>query len=105
MSEILSKLSRKIEGRKTFDPNTSYTAALLNSSDDKSAEKFGEEAIELIISATKEDKEKIKQEAADVLYHFLVLLVDKKVNFGDVLEVLETRTSTSGLEEKKARLK
>ena len=103
MKNILIELFKKIENRVDIDPKESYTASLLKSGNDHCARKFDEESIELIISCSKENKENIKKETADVLYHLLVLLVSKKVDFEEVLDVLEMRSGVSGHEEKKLR--
>ena len=89
--------------RKDADPATSWTAALLAKGPDKCAEKFGEEAVEAIIEAVKGDKEALTSEAADVLYHLLVLLVARNVPLDDVMRELHRRQGTSGIEEKASR--
>ena len=71
---ILNDLEALIASRKTADPDTSWTAKLLAKGPEKCAEKFGEEAVEAIIEAVKGDREKLTTEAADVLYHLLVML-------------------------------
>ena len=70
---------------------------------EKCAEKFGEEAIEAIIAAAKGDKENLTAEAADVLYHLLVMLEACEVPLRTVLDELERREGTSGIAEKAAR--
>ena len=71
---VLNDLETTIAARKTADPDSSWTAKLLSKGPEKCAEKFGEEAIEAIIEAIKGDREKLTSEAADVLYHLLVML-------------------------------
>ncbi len=100
---ILHDLATTIEARKGSDPDSSWTAKLLAKGPEKCAEKFGEEAIEAIIEAAKGDREKLTSEAADVLYHLLVMLAARDVALDDVLDVLAKRQGTSGLAEKAAR--
>ncbi len=99
----LEKLSRTIEARKTAAPDSSWTARLLAAGPEKAAEKFGEEAIEAIIEAVKGDRAALTREAADVLYHLLVMLAACDVTLDDVLGELERRQGTSGIDEKAAR--
>ncbi|MEL7106511.1 MAG: phosphoribosyl-ATP diphosphatase [Pseudomonadota bacterium] len=103
MSDTLSRLAATIEARKGADPDTSWTAKLLSKGTDKTAEKFGEEAIEAIVAATKGDRAGLIGEAADVLYHLQVMLSASGVAWADVLAELEAREGTSGLDEKAAR--
>jgi phosphoribosyl-ATP pyrophosphohydrolase len=70
---------------------------------EKCAEKFGEEAIEAIIEAVKDDKMRLTLEAADVLFHLLVMLKSRGVALGDVMDELARRQGQSGLSEKAAR--
>lgn len=100
---ILNDLSATIMARKGADPDSSWTAKLLAKGPEKCAEKFGEEAIEAIIEAVKGDRERLTSEAADVLYHLLVMLAARDVDLADVLSELERRQGTSGLAEKAAR--
>ncbi len=99
----LHDLFTTIEARKTADPETSWTAQLLAKGPEKCAEKFGEEAIEAIIEAIRGDKARLTSEAADVLYHLLVMLAASDVPLEDVLLELTRRQSQSGLAEKAAR--
>ncbi|EEE38874.1 phosphoribosyl-ATP diphosphatase [Rhodobacteraceae bacterium KLH11] len=100
---ILHDLAATIETRKNADPDSSWTAKLLAKGPEKCAEKFGEEAIEAIIEAAKGDQEKLTSEAADVLYHLLVMLAARDVALDDVLAELARRQGTSGIAEKAAR--
>ena len=100
---VLEKLAATIEARKGADPDTSWSAKLLAQGPEKAAEKFGEEAIEAIIEAVKGDRDALTREAADVLYHLLVMLSARDVAFADVLAELERRQGTSGIAEKSAR--
>ncbi len=99
----LEQLAATIQARKSADPDTSWTARLLAKGPEKAAEKFGEEAIEAIIEAVKGDRAALTREAADVLYHLLVMLTARDVTLDDVLAELERRQGTSGLAEKAAR--
>ncbi|WGV17679.1 phosphoribosyl-ATP diphosphatase [Fuscovulum ytuae] len=99
----LDRLAATIAARKGADPETSWTAKLLSKGPEKCAEKFGEEAVEAIIEAVKGDREKLTYEAADVLYHLLVMLAARDVALEDVLAELDRRHGTSGLAEKAAR--
>ncbi len=100
---ILERLAATIEARKGADPDSSWTAKLLAKGPDKCAEKFGEEAVEAIIAAVKDDKANLTYEAADVLYHLLVMLASRDVDLADVLAELERREGVSGIEEKAGR--
>jgi phosphoribosyl-ATP pyrophosphohydrolase len=75
----------------------------LSKGPDKCAEKFGEEAVEALIEAVKGDPVALTSEAADVLYHLLVMLASRDVALDDVLAELSRRTTQSGLEEKAKR--
>jgi phosphoribosyl-ATP pyrophosphohydrolase len=99
----LEKLAATIASRKGADPETSWTAKLLAKGPEKCAEKFGEEAIEAIVEAVKGDRARLTAEAADVLYHLLVMLASRDVALADVLAELERREGTSGLAEKAGR--
>ena len=99
----LDRLAALIQSRKGGDPDTSWTAKLLAKGPEKCAEKFGEEAIEAIIEAVKGDRARLTAEAADVLYHLLVMLAARDVTLAEVLAELERREGQSGLAEKAAR--
>ncbi len=103
MSDILIRLAATIESRKDADPESSWTARLLARGPEKAAEKFGEEAVEAIIAAARGDRENLTYEAADVLYHLLVMLAARDVALADVLAELERREGVSGIAEKAAR--
>jgi phosphoribosyl-ATP pyrophosphohydrolase len=102
---ILHDLAATIEARKGTDPESSWTAKLLAKGPEKCAEKFGEEAVEVIIEAVKNDKAGLTAEAADVLYHLLVMLAARDVALDDVLVELARRQGMSGIAEKAARPK
>lgn len=99
----LTRLSQTIATRKSADPESSWTAKLLAKGPEKCAEKFGEEAIEAIIEAVKGDRDKLTAEAADVLYHLLVMLAARDLTLADVEAELARREGTSGIAEKAAR--
>ncbi len=103
MSFTLEQLNQRIVERSTSDAKNSYTAQLLAQGVPHCAKKFGEEAVEIIISATQKDKADIKNEAADVLYHLLVLLHASDVSLKGVMNELQDRSARSGIEEKASR--
>ncbi len=105
MTDTLSRLAETIAARKGADPDSSWTAKLLAKGPEKCAEKFGEEAVEAIIEAVKGDPDALTREAADVLYHLLVMLAARDVTLDDVLAELARREGTSGVAEKAARTK
>ena len=99
----LSELEAIIAERATASPDESWTAKLLLKGPEKCAEKFGEEAIEAIIEATKGDTEKLTSEAADVLFHLLVMLHARGVSVASVMAELDRRQAQTGLQEKASR--
>ena len=99
----LEKLAATIAAREGADPETSWTAKLLSRGPEKCAEKFGEEAVEAIIEAVKGDRARLTSEAADVLYHLLVMLAARDVKLDDVLKELDRREGISGVVEKSSR--
>jgi len=99
----LETLAETIATRANADPEQSWTAKLLSKGPEKCAEKFGEEAIEAVIAAVKGDKAELTAEAADVLFHLLVMLQSAGVTLNEVLAELERREGTSGIAEKAAR--
>ena len=99
----LDDLARIIAARADANAESSYTASLLAKGPARCAKKFGEEAVELAIAAVGQDEAAVRAEAADVLYHLLVLLQSRGVAFGEVMEELERRTEQSGLAEKASR--
>lgn len=89
--EILSKLANVIAKREQEMPEGAYTTYLFDKGIDKICKKVGEEATEVVIGAKNRDTEEVKWEAADLIYHLLVLLQEQKVSVYDVLHVLEKR--------------
>ena len=88
---ILSRLARTIAQRASERPKGSYTAELLAGGVGKASQKVGEEAVEVVVAANSEDDERLASEAADLLYHLLVLLQARGVPFDAVLRELEDR--------------
>ncbi len=103
MANVLTRLAKTIESRKGEDEKKSYAAKLFARGPEKCAEKFGEEAVEAIIAAAKGDKKNLTEEAADVLFHLLVMLSARNVKWKDVLSELERREGVSGIVEKQSR--
>ncbi len=101
--DILKKLSETIAARAGASGDTSYTAKLLNGGAELGAKKRGEEAVEAVIAGVSQDDAALRAEAADLLYHLLVLLELRKISIDEVLAELEKRMGTSGLEEKASR--
>lgn len=100
---VLAMLVDTIAARRRESADKSYTRQLLDGGPAKCAKKLGEEAIEVVLAAVNEDDEAMKNEAADLVYHLLVLLEARDIKFADVLDVLGGRMGVSGLEEKAAR--
>ncbi|WP_264049304.1 phosphoribosyl-ATP diphosphatase [Methylobacterium flocculans] len=99
----LSDLEALVAERAAASPETSYTAKLLAGGPAKPAKKLGEEAVEAAIAAVQGDRAGLVSEAADVLYHLLVVLRGGGVGLDEVLAELERRTAQSGIAEKAAR--
>jgi len=87
----LGKLSRVIDGRANADPKTSYTATLLSGPIERAAQKVGEEGVEVALAALSNDPGKLPEEAADLLYHLMVLLRAKGLGLDEVVKVLQDR--------------
>ena len=103
MNDILIKLDNVINERKSQINAKSYSATLLNKGVEKCAEKFGEEAVELIVACLSKDNNSIVHEAADTIYHLNVLMRSKNISIKEVLEELAKREGISGFEEKENR--
>ena len=99
----LHKLAATIHLRKAADPDTSWTAKLMAKGPEACARKFGEEAVEAIIEAVRGDRAKLTAEAADVLYHLLVMCAARDVTLQDIEAELALRETRSGLAEKASR--
>ncbi|MBW8742795.1 MAG: phosphoribosyl-ATP diphosphatase [Sphingomonas sp.] len=103
MSDTLARLEATIASRKGADPASSYVASLFAKGRPKIARKLGEEAVEAIVAALAEDKASLTGEAADMIFHLLVLLADADITLADVLAELARREGTSGHDEKAGR--
>lgn len=101
--DVLIRLAATIKARREDSAETSYTRQLLDAGPGRCAKKLGEEAIETVIAGASESESELAAEAADLLYHLLVLLECRSVPLEQVLKVLEGRMGTSGLAEKAAR--
>lgn len=99
----LEDLEKIVAARATASHDDSWTARLLAKGPEKAAEKFGEEAIEALIEAVRGDRARLTSEAADVLFHLMVMLRARDVPLADVMAELDRRQSLSGLQEKASR--
>jgi phosphoribosyl-ATP pyrophosphohydrolase len=100
---VLARLAATIAARRGADPAGSHTAALLARGPAKCAEKFGEEAVEAIIAAAQGDRAALTAEAADVIYHLMVMLAAQDLSLADVAAELARREGVSGVAEKASR--
>ena len=101
----LDELARTIDERAGASAEASYTRSLLDKGAAHCARKFGEEAIEFTIAAAALDESAVRAEAADVLYHLLVVLRVRGVALSSVMDELGKRSKESGHQEKAARTK
>jgi phosphoribosyl-ATP pyrophosphohydrolase len=99
----LQDLERRIGERAQASPEVSYTRQLLDGGAAHCAKKLGEEAIETVLAAVKEDRERLIAEAGDLLYHLLVLLRARGIALAEVERALAGRTGQTGLQEKLSR--
>ncbi|PKP94527.1 MAG: phosphoribosyl-ATP diphosphatase [Alphaproteobacteria bacterium HGW-Alphaproteobacteria-16] len=104
-TDILDTLEQVIRERRSADPSTSYVAKLTARGRAKIAQKLGEEAVEAAIAAVQDDRAGMTGEAADLLFHLLVLLADMDLSLDDVRAELARREGLSGIEEKASRPK
>ncbi|WP_447726528.1 phosphoribosyl-ATP diphosphatase [Sphingomonas koreensis] len=102
-ADILDTLEAVIRERRTGDPATSYVAKLSARGRAKIAQKLGEEAVEAAIAAVQDDREGLIGEAADLIFHLLVLLADSGLSLDDVRAELARREGISGIDEKASR--
>ena len=102
---VLIELAATIRARRSAPAEASYTRSLLDAGIARGAKKFGEEAVETVMAAVGQDDDALKGEAADALFHLLVLLESRNIAIEDVLAVLQSRQGTSGHAEKAARPK
>ena len=105
MTNTLEQLESTIRSRIGADPSTSYVASLFAKGNPKIAQKLGEEAVEAVIAAMAGDSRALVGEAADLLFHLMVLLAASEVKLAEVMAELERREGVSGLAEKAARPK
>ena len=103
MRDTLIRLEHTIAQRKGAAPDSSYVASLFAKGRGKIAQKVGEEATETVIAAMSGDPQHVTAEAADLIFHLMILLSDAGVPFDDVLAELDRREGVSGLAEKAAR--
>jgi phosphoribosyl-ATP pyrophosphohydrolase len=103
MDPRIEKLEAVIRSRKGADPASSYVASLFAKGRAKIAQKVGEEATETVIAALDKSSAELTGEAADLLFHLMVLLADADISLDDVLAELERREGISGLVEKAGR--
>ena len=103
MSDTLTRLEATIAQRRSAAPETSYVASLNAKGLPKIAQKLGEEATETVIAALSGSNHELVGEAADLLFHLMVLLGAKDAALADVLAELDRREGVSGLDEKAAR--
>ncbi|WP_156842953.1 phosphoribosyl-ATP diphosphatase [Novosphingobium aquimarinum] len=101
--DTLARLEATIATRRTADPSSSYVAKLHAKGLGKISQKLGEEAVETVIAALSEDREALVGEAADLLFHLMVLLSARDVSLAEVMDELDRREGTSGIAEKAAR--
>jgi len=102
-ADFVTRLEATLRERRSADPAHSYVARLHQRGVAKIAQKLGEEAVETVIAALGDDGQALTGEAADLLFHLLVLLDAKGLTFADVLAELERREGVSGIAEKASR--
>ena len=100
----LADLEAIVARRAAASPEESWTAKLVAAGQPKAAKKLGEEAVEAVIAAMANDRKNLTDEAADLLYHLLVVLKIADIPLAEVMSVLESRTTQSGLAEKAGRV-
>jgi phosphoribosyl-ATP pyrophosphohydrolase len=99
----IHRLAATIDARRGADPGQSWTAQLLARGPEACAQKFGEEAVEAVIEAVRGDPARLTAEAADTLYHLLVMCAARGVTLADIEAELARREGSSGLAEKARR--
>ena len=103
MTFSIHDLEQRLNERATACAEESYTRKLLDRGVAHCAKKLGEEAIETVIAAASEDRDRLIAESADLVYHLLVVLMARDIKFAEIEAVLAARTRQSGLEEKASR--
>ena len=101
--DTLTRLEQVIAERKSASPDSSYVASLNAKGIEQIAQKLGEEATETVIAALSGGREDVVGEAADLIFHLLVLLQARRVTLDEVMAELDRREGTSGIEEKASR--
>nr|WP_298899125.1 phosphoribosyl-ATP diphosphatase [uncultured Altererythrobacter sp.] len=101
--DTLNRLEQVIAERKNASPDSSYVAKLNAAGIEKMAQKLGEEATEAVIASLSGSREELVGEAADVIFHLLVLLQARRITLDEVMTELDRRDGTSGLDEKASR--
>ena len=99
----LQDLEKRIETRAQESPDVSYTRKLLDRGVAQCAKKLGEEAVETVIAATAESRERLIAESGDLLYHLLIVLHARGISLAEIEAALSERQAMSGLEEKSSR--
>ena len=99
----IADLEQRISDRAKASAEQSYTRQLLDKGVAQCAKKFGEEAVEAVLAAVNEDRDRVIAESADVIYHLLVILQARGIKLAEIEGLLETRSKKSGLEEKASR--
>ena len=103
MADTLKTLESTIKERRASDPALSYTAKLFSQGREKIAQKVGEEATEVVIAAIGGDPAKLISEAADLIFHLMILLEEGRISMDAVLAELDRREGVSGMTEKASR--
>lgn len=103
--DILDSIYEVIASRRGADPETSYTAKLFRGGPPKLGQKVGEEAVEAVVEIIQGKPQALAEESADLLFHLMVAWAETGVRPDDVWRVLENRMGTSGVDEKKRRIK
>jgi phosphoribosyl-ATP pyrophosphohydrolase len=101
--DTLARLAATVRARRDADPDASYVARLLAAGPARIAQKLGEEAVETVIAAARDDRPGVVSEAADLIFHLAVLLDSLDLDLAAVLAELDRRDGVSGLVEKAAR--
>lgn len=101
--DVIERLFKVIESRKSADPQVSYVAKLYDRGLYKIAQKVGEEAVETVIAAAARDRNAVVEESVDLLFHLMILWAQMDLSLNDIVEELQRREGTSGIYEKKNR--
>ncbi|MBL8832000.1 MAG: phosphoribosyl-ATP diphosphatase [Rhodospirillales bacterium] len=101
--DVILRLYRTIESRRNADPEVSHTAKLFQKGTKKIAQKVGEEAVEVVIEAIRNNRKRLVDESADLMYHLLVLWADAHIEPHEIWDELSRRAGLSGIAEKASR--